>query len=190
MTDETDVGLLIQDVAYAGLDALRAAFPLDLCAYLHAPEEGGPQLYLRAPDLSSMDAGEAFALFSALRDTLDAGHDHDVPIDVGGFEGVAISTRGPTSRGLYVVGRRTPPLTANEQLLAGRLCRSLGAVGHALEAGTPAAETRRERPQVRLAVEVGDGEARAEASISVGGEVRIGQGEAPAPIRAVALAVL
>ena len=206
---DPDVSLMIQDVAYAGLDALRASFPLDLCAYLHAAEGAGPQLYLRAPDLSSLDANQAFELFGALRDTLDAGYDHDVPVDVGGFEGVAISTRGSRSRGLYVVGRRTPPLTANEQLIAGRLCRALGTVGHAVEAAVPAdaAESaaspyepvaaeqpeeafRHESVPVRLSVEVGDGEARAEAAVPFRGEVRTGTGEGPSPVRAVALAVI
>src|SRR3954463_2891239 len=89
-----EVGLLVQRVAYAGLDALRAALPLDLCAYLHTTADAGPQLYLRAPDLSRLDATDAFSLFSALRDTLDSQETETATARVGGFESVSVVTTG------------------------------------------------------------------------------------------------
>ena len=38
----SETGLAVQEVAYAGLDALRTAVELDLCAYLHAVPGLGP----------------------------------------------------------------------------------------------------------------------------------------------------
>ena len=63
----TERALVLQRVVYAGLDALRLVLAPDLCACLHAGATDSPQLYLRAPELSSLSATEAFTLFSALR---------------------------------------------------------------------------------------------------------------------------
>ena len=134
MTAPSDLGVVVQDVIYAGLDALLAAMPLDLCAYLHLAEAAGPQLYLRTPDLSSMDANECFALFGALRDALDANEEDDSPFEVRGFHALRMNTRGARSRGLHVVGRRAEALDDRERELAGRLSHALGAATHALEA--------------------------------------------------------
>src|SRR5437870_3766656 len=80
-----DAGVMLQDIVYAGLEALRAAIPLDLCAYLHATEDQGPQLFLGSPDLGSIDSTEAFSLFSALRDALHDPHEGDETMLLGGY---------------------------------------------------------------------------------------------------------
>ena len=180
-------GLLVQDMVYAGLDALRAVVPLDLCAYLHASSGFGPQLYLRAPDLSSMDATQAFDLFTTLRDALDDDRTGERPFEVAGFDAMAILTSGAASRGLYVVGRREQPLDETERAIVGRLCAAVGAACHALEGGN--------RPPVegsplRVAVEVIEGTARAEVVVPVTGGLRQGKGQAPSPTEAVAHATL
>jgi hypothetical protein len=186
MSAPTDLGIVVQDVIYAGLDALLAAMPIDLCAYLHLTEESGPQLYLRKPDLSSMDANECFALFGALRDALDADQDHDDPIEVRGFHALSMNTHGSRSRGLHVVGRRTGELDERECEVAGRLSHAMGSAAHALEAvGPPAGE-----PTLRLSVEVVEGGPQADISVEVGGRTRTGRGTAESPFEAVALAVL
>jgi len=182
-----EVGLLVQQVAYAGLDALRAALPLDLCAYLHTTADAGPQLYLRAPDLSTLDATEAFNLFSALRDTLDNQETEGAATQVSGFHSFTVVTTGVRSRGLFVVGRRDLPLNPDEEEIVTALCRAVGAVGHVLDdAGVEADDP----TPVRVAVEVRDGQARADVLVSRSGEMRIGQGEATSPIVAVAIATL
>jgi hypothetical protein len=183
----SEPGLLVQDMVYAGLDALRAVVPLDLCAYLHASSGFGPQLYLRAPDLSSMDATQAFDLFTTLRDALDDDRAGDRPFEVAGFDAVAMPTAGAASRGLYVVGRRETPLDETERAIATRLCAAIGAACHALEGGN--------RPPVegsplRVAVEVVEGIARAEVVVPVTGGLRQGRGEASSPTEAVAHATL
>ena len=187
MPTPNEVGLLVQQVAYAGLDALRAALPLDLCAYLHTTADAGPQLYLRAPDLSAMDATEAFNLFSALRDTLDNQETEGATTQVGGFQSFTVVTSGVRSRGLFVVGRNEYALDPDEQETVTALCRAIGAVGHALD---DAALAEADPTPVRVAVEVRGGQARADVLVSRSGEMRIGQGEAPSPIVAVALATL
>src|SRR5688572_5351570 len=132
MPNPTELGVLVQRVAYAGLDALRAALPLDLCAYLHTTTDAGPQLYLRAPDLSNMEASAAFTLFSALRDTLDGQTIEQGAVEVTGFDAFAVVTEGLRSRGLFVVGRREESLETREQELVTSLCRAVGSVAHAL----------------------------------------------------------
>jgi hypothetical protein len=181
-----DLGLVIQDLIYAGLDALLAAMPLDLCAYLHLAEGAGPQLYLRTPQLSAMDANECFALFGSLRDALDANSAEDGPLDLRGFHGHGMNTRGRRSRGLHVVGRRDEALDDRESALASRIAHAMGAATHALEAlGPPPPE-----PTLRLSVEVVEGGPQADISLEGGGEPRTGRGTAESPFEAVALAVL
>jgi hypothetical protein len=181
-----DLGLVIQDVIYAGLDALLAAMPLELCAYLHLTEGAGPQLYLRTPDLSSMDANECFALFGALRDALDANDPEDSPLEVRGFHAIAMNSPGARSRGLHVVGRRSGALDDPERNLAGRLSRAMAAATHSLEALGPPSE----EPTLRLSVEVVEGGPQADISVEAGGHTRTGRGSAESPFEAVALAVL
>src|SRR5205809_5878889 len=90
--DPADAGVMLQDVVYAGLEAMRAAVPLDLCAYLHATDDQGPQLFLGAPDLASIEPTEAFSLFNALRDALHDPHEGDETMLLGGFLAIAVSS--------------------------------------------------------------------------------------------------
>jgi hypothetical protein len=181
-----DSGLLVQRVVYAGLDALRAVMPLDLCAYVHVATGFGPQLYLRAPDLSSMDANEAFTLFTALQTTLDAEPPPDDAVQIGPYSAVAVISGGPASRGLTVVGRREAGLEPQEQVTAVELCRAVGAACHVIEEAGPEIEP----PSIQLSVHVGLTDAQAEVTVRRGGEVREGHGEASSPTAAVALATL
>ena len=185
---QTEAGLVIQDLVYAGLDALGTTMSLDLCAYLHAAGDLGPQLYLSRPSLAEMDATEAFNLFSALRDTLEDEHDGDEIILLGGYLALAVTTRGRHSRGLHVIGRRDLSLEEPERELSVKLCRSFGRATHALESAP-------DRPRVvaspaRVAVELVGDLTRAEVAVPIGGEVRTGTAEAPSAPRAVALAVI
>src|ERR1051326_8240104 len=107
-----DAGLMVQDVVYAGLEAMRAAVPLDLCAYLHATDDQGPQLFLGAPDLASIDPTEAFSLFTALRDALHDPHEGDETMLLGGYLAIAVSSEGVSSHGVHVVGRDESPIEA------------------------------------------------------------------------------
>jgi hypothetical protein len=190
--DPADAGVLIQDLVYAGLEALKSALPLDLSAYLHATEEQGPQLFLGSPDLASIDAAEAFALFSALRDALDDRHEGDETMLLGGFLAVAVSSHGDFSRGLHVVGRREIPFEDAERETIQRLTRAIGSIVHTLERPgvVPAPENRVVGEPIRVAVEMLQGRARAEVAAPFGDEIRSGTAEAQTPVRAVALAVI
>jgi len=183
----TQLGLLVQRVAYAGLDGLRGAIPLDLCAYLQTTTDAGPQLYLRAPDLSKMDATAAFSLFSAVRDTLETQESESGITPIDGFESFTVVIEGVRSRGLFVLGRREYMLDSHEQEVALALCRAVGAVSNAISdsglAGT-------EPLPMRIAVEVSDGQAHAEVMVSRAGETHTGKGEAPSASVAVATATL
>ena len=93
MTDAqgpAEAGVVVQDIVYAGLEAIGAAVPLDLCAYLHATDDQGPQLFLGAPDLASIEPTEAFSLFTALRDALQDPHEGDETMLLGGYLAIAI----------------------------------------------------------------------------------------------------
>ena len=183
-----DSGLLVQDLVYGGLEALTVAMPLDLCAYLHAAGDAGPQLYLTTPSLAQMDATEAFNLFSALRDALEDEHDGDETILLGGYLALAVSTQGRYSRGLHVLGRREGAIEDHERALSVKLCGSFGRAAHALEAAT-------DRPRIaptpaRVAVELVGDMTRAEVAVPLSGELRTGTAEAQSAPRAVALAVI
>jgi hypothetical protein len=184
----TETGLVIQELVYGGLEALGAAMPLDLCAYLHSAGDLGPQLYLSKPTLADMDATEAFNLFSALRDTLQDDHDGDEILLLGGFLAHGVTTRGGFSRGLHVIGRRDHPLEDHERELAVKLCRSFGRVAHTLE--TASDRPRAQPVAVRVAVELLGDMTRAEVAVPINGEIRTGTAEAPSAPRAVALAVI
>jgi hypothetical protein len=185
---QTETGLVIQDLVYSGLDALASALQLELCAYLHAAGDLGPQLYLSRPSLAEMDATEAFNLFSALRDTLEDEHDGDEIILLGGYLALAVTTRGRHSRGLHVIGRRDRSLEEPERELALKLCRSFGRATHTLESAPD--RPRSSSAPARVAVELVGDLTRAEVAVPIGGEVRTGTAEAPAAPRAVALAVI
>ena len=190
-----DAGLMVQDIVYAGLEAMRTAVPLDLCAYLHESEDQGPQLFLGSPDLASIDPTEAFALFTALRDALHDPHEGDETMLLGGYLAVALSSQGPRSRGLHVVGRRETPFEEGERALIARLAHSIAAIVHTIE--QPAHPSTVALPAgggpgtpIRVAVEMLTDRARAEVAVPVGDEIRSGMGEAPTAPRAVALAVI
>jgi hypothetical protein len=185
-TNET--GLVIQDLVYGGLEALTTTMPLDLCAYLHSAGDLGPQLYLTTPTLAQMDATEAFNLFSALRDALLDEHDGDETILLGGYLALAVTTRGRSSRGLHVIGRRDASLEDTERELAVKLCRAFGRGTHTLE-GVPERVAGDSAP-ARVAVELVGDMTRAEVAVHLAGEVRTGTAEAQSAPRAVALAVI
>lgn len=140
--------LSVQELIYAGLDALEAAVSLELCAYLHVSGDFGPQLFLSSPALSSLDPSAAFDLFCSLRDALDwaamQGDDFtgERPVELAGFSAVAIASAGPDSRGLHAVGRTGRPMMEQERAVAGRLARALGTACHRLETATKASGVR------------------------------------------------
>lgn len=186
-----DAGLMVQDVVYTGLEAMRAAVPLDLCAYLHATEDQGPQLFLGAPDLASIEPTDAFSLFTALRDALQDPHEGDETMLLGGYLAIAVSTEGPLSRGLHVVGRHETPFEPEERAIIARLAGALGRLIHSVEQPHAAAQPRTTAGgPIRVAVEMLSDRARAEVSAPFGDEIRTGTGEAPTAPRAVALAVI
>jgi hypothetical protein len=190
-SDQGDAGLMLQDIVYAGLEAMRTAIPLDLCAYLHAAEDQGPQLFLGTPDLASVDPTEAFSLFSALRDALQDPHEGDETMLLGGYLAVAVSSHGPLSRGLHVVGRKESPFEDSERDVIARLSASLGAIVHSFEQPQVASGRRDVAgAPIRVAVEMLSDRARAEVSAPFGDEIRTGTGEAATAPRAVALAVI
>ncbi len=132
----TSVELSLQELIYAGLEALRAARPgIDLVAYLHSSGDNGPQLFLAAPTMESLKPNEAFDLFTALRDALDRGvSEAPEKLDhLGGFAALAVVTTGAWSRGLHAVGRRDGEMAADDHAVLGPLAETLGNVVHRLE---------------------------------------------------------
>ena len=180
-------GIAVQDLAYAGLDALRAMVPLDLCAYLHVSATIGPQLYLRAPDLSALNPTEAFDLFSSLRDILATAEPGVGRAEVTSFQSVTVLTAGHASRSLFVFGRIEEPLTDDEQNLAAGLCRAVGIAAHAVEASTTPTI---EGGPLKVSVATVEGVARAEVVFPIAGELVTGVGEGTSPTDAVAQATL
>jgi hypothetical protein len=181
--DETWLG--VQTLAYAGLDAVLAVHSLDLCAYLHVGSELGPQLYLRRPTLGALDPAEAFSLFGALRDLLD--EPGDGPLTVAGFEAVAIASRGPASRGLWVAGTKDRPLDPAARRASSELGRAMMLLCHEAERVNTGAQ---EPSIVRVSTETTAEGVRAEVAVLTPTGEQVGRGEAGAPLAAVAWASL
>lgn len=188
---ERDAALVLQDLIYGGLELLKTAAGADLCAYLHTSDDHGPQLYLAAPELGATDPAEAFTLFTALRDALDDDHEGDEAFLISSYVAVAITTAGPGSRGLHVVGRLDEPLEPDARETVARMARAIGALVHAWQAPPQPAQMAQAPGRIqRVAVETADGRAHAEVTAAVGDELRTGVGEAPSAAHAVAQAVL
>jgi len=188
-----DPGLLVQELIYAGLDALRQVHDLDLCAYLHTTSHDGPQLFLATPDLSSIGATEAFNLFTALRDTLDHDHEGDETLLLGQYWATAVTSEGSWSKGLHVFGSRDRAIDNGEQTVLSRLAKALGAVVHRIEAAPTGEQSWAQAPAptpIRVAVETADAGPRAEVTVAIGEELRTGIAQEPTPLRAVAAAVV
>ena len=185
----SDPGLLVQTLVYAGLEALRAVAPLDLAAYLHEPAGQGPQLFMGTPSLASIEPTEAFNLFSALRDAMQTEHDGE-PISIAGYNGIAITTRGSSSRGLHVLGRRDAAFDEAPKLA--EIARTFGSLAHEIEIMQPVKPVERApaATPVRVAVEMIEDRAHAEVAVSLGSEFRTGTADAPSAARAVALAAV
>lgn len=185
---EFDGGLLVQRLVYAGLEAMRAAAPLDLAAYLHEAPDQGPQLFLGAPTLGDIDPSDAFNLFSALRDGLGASYDGD-EIGVPGYRAIAVTTTGASSRGVHVLGRRHREIGEAERATLAGLMRTFGALAHTIEEAPHSPASARPAP-VRVGVETVPGGAQATVEVAYRGEVRAATAEAPSTARAVALAAV
>lgn len=180
----------VQDVAYAGLDALLVAVPFELCAYLHVGEQLGPQLYLRRPTLAELEPADAFRLFSALRDQLDAptdGEGGERRLEVEGFDAIAAVSSGSRSRGLWVAGRRPDGLADSEAQLARQLGDAVMRICHAAE--TVALGGAR-ATVARVSVESAGESAVATVVVDHEGAERTGRADGAAAIPAVASATL
>jgi hypothetical protein len=177
------------DLIYAGLEALQAALPVGLCAYVHKRLDEAPSLFMVSPSMAETDPNEAFALFSELREAVDtAAEGQDVAL--GGFLATLMSTRGPRSRGLHVVGRRTARLDVGERAIFERLARGIGTAVHVLESARARSSMTAGQP-LRVSVDLLEGRARAEVVLAMpDDELRTGAAESSSAGRAVVSAVL
>jgi hypothetical protein len=182
----TDTGLLVQRAVYAGLDALGSVISPDLSACLHVVGDAGPQLYQRRPALTSIGTTEAFSLFGALRDLVDAVGDASGPVTVAGYHAVTHLTRGERSRVLWVVGRRDTPLADDEARVVSDLAAAIGVVVTALDG----VSDEQGPGSIRVSVEGTGRLSQAEVWVDEGGTVRAARAEALAPTTAVAMAAL
>jgi len=186
MTDVSSTPLSVQSVAYAGLDALLAAMPLDLCAYLHVGEQLGPQLYLRQPTLADLDPPDAFRLFSTLRDLLDERPQVDVRTQIDVFDASVAVSNGPHSHGLWAGGRRDGLLDEGADTCA-RVGRAIMTVCHAAES---MAATTSPPVVMHVGVDTRRDTTRAEVEIDVSGRSITGNGAGTTPVVAVATATI
>jgi hypothetical protein len=138
--------LSLQELVYAGLDALLAMADLDVCAYLHDSDETGPQLFLGAPTLADAKSPKAFGLFADLSTALERAHGDGTGTGptvadelVGGVRCVLVTTVGRNGRGVHAVGRRADDLSDATRAAMVRLATALGTAVHRLQwAATPA----------------------------------------------------
>jgi hypothetical protein len=184
----TERGLLHQELIYAGLDAIRAALLVDLCAYLFEARDQGPQLFMVAPDLGSIQPTEAFNLFTALRDAMQS-EQADDDLDLAGYTARGLPTAGQGSRGLYVIGRRGTGFDEAEREQFSRLAGAVARVARTVEEMPGRTADKTDVP-IRVAIEMSGGIVRAEVAAPFGEELRTGTGESTSPQGAVAEAVI
>jgi hypothetical protein len=183
----TERALVLQRVVYAGLDALRLVLAPDLCACVHAGMAESPQLYLRAPDLSSLSATEAFTLFSGLRDLLEAGDIAASGRTVAGYTAVVRATSGEASRAVWAVGRWDGSFDPYQEEVAVELIKGVGAVAHALD---DAAAPEEAGSSIRISVDSQGDRVHAQVWVPVAGSVQTATSDGASPMTAVAQATL
>ena len=185
MTDASPTPLTVQSVAYVGLDALLAAMPFDLCAYLHVGEQLGPQLYLRQPTLADLDPADAFRLFSTLRDLLDERPSEDLRTRIDTFDACVAVSSGPRSHGLWAAGRHDG-LHDKAAATAVSVGRAIMTVCHAAESAAVASSL----PVVlRVGVDTRGDSTTAEVEIDNGRTIT-GYGSGATQLAAVATATI
>ncbi|MEA3075177.1 MAG: hypothetical protein QOF60_85 [Actinomycetota bacterium] len=143
MESHKALDLSIQEVVYAGLQALQAVAALDLCAYLHSSQPSGPQLFLGTPALAAASGAKAFTIFSELKDALDRPHflspgalasgPDDTVTEIASHPALVVLTVGVGSRGVHAVGRDGAPFDDGERAALTRLCLALGEATHRLQ---------------------------------------------------------
>jgi len=140
MESRKALDLSVQEVVYAGLEALQVVADLDLCAYLHASPVTGPQLFLGVPALSAAGGPQAFTIYHELQDILDRPFYRPpadgsglevVTSEIGGHPSLVVATAGIASRGAFAVGRATP-FRDDERAALVRLARAQGTALHRL----------------------------------------------------------
>lgn len=131
--------LPLQELVYAGLDALAAVTDLDVCAYLHDSPSTGPQLFLGAPSLDAGKGPQALALLADLTAVLERAHGDDGPVAavveevVAGVPCLTVTTVGPDGYGVHALGRRAPDLPPATRAALVRLAEALGGALHRLQ---------------------------------------------------------
>jgi hypothetical protein len=183
----TERALVQQRVVYAGLDALRLVLAPDLCACLYSGRGQSPQLYLRAPELATLSATEAFTLFGGLRDLLEATDISDAGGTVAGYTAITRATSGEASRAVWAVGRWDGSFDAYEEEVADGLVKAAGAVAHAIdEAAAPDEAT----GAIRISLDAHGERVHAQVWVPVAGSVHTAAADGPSPTTAVANATL
>jgi hypothetical protein len=139
MAPHRALDLPLQELVYAGLQALLAVTDLDVCAYLHDSVDTGPQLFLGTPTLAAAKGPEASSLLADLSAVLQRAHG-ELPGGVAiGEERIAgvpctvVTTAGPEGRGVHALGRRTPEVPDATRLALVRLATALGGAVHRLQ---------------------------------------------------------
>ncbi len=130
--------LRLQELVYAGLEALAAVDAADVCAYLHDSPATGPQLFLGQPSLAEAKGPQAYSIFADLSTLLERSHGVDgVPAPgielVGGVRCLTVWTVGPESRGVHAIGRRSGESTGPQRAALGRLASALATSVHQLQ---------------------------------------------------------
>lgn len=177
---------LRDDLVGALLDGLANTMALDVCAYLHHGPGEEPYLFLQAPSLDAIGPARSYALLDHLRRTLE-GESVDADLRVAGFEGLAVTTSGEGSRGLWAVAR-DEGISRPEREVATRFCRSFGRAVHQLD-GAASPSTTLATPVLVRAHRARDS-VLAEVQVRVGDQIRPGHGRAGTRVEAITRAVL
>ena len=127
---------LQQRVMSAAFDLLEDADELAFCAYLHAPRDAEPHLWLRQPGFGTLTPTRAFRLFHQLA-LLSNQPDPSGWFEWEGRPTVYFRTEGPMSDGLFAVAASTGMPDAHDRRTIGTICRLFSHLTHQLQTRRP-----------------------------------------------------
>jgi hypothetical protein len=179
--------LLLQRLLYAGLDAIQASVPVELAACLHRVGDEEAQLYVRAPELTTLNLAQTVEITAALREIGEHPELQEATLEVGGYEARALVTGDARAITIWIFGRRGEPIADDDLDLIDNVVVAVGGVAASM-AETDFAE--RWDGIIRLSVDAAEELPRAEVAVAGPKTVTTGVASGASTAEAVANAII
>lgn len=175
---------LFATIVEAAFDLIDELGHISLLLYLHAPHKDQPVLFLRSPQLSTLDPSETFRLMHTVT-MLSNGRKPTAAFRHGDLDGHYVRSSGPKSDGLFVFGGIQGAETARRIT---SVAQAFSRVLHQFHLDDDPDVTNASAPIISLGTDGGG--IRIEATVRRDGRYSIGRATAAHPNEAVARAVM